>query len=65
MTHEFKTPDHPEANGRQPQSGESAYPLTFPLENGDTLIVAMGTEGFRHLSNVVLAMLTDAPSGRV
>jgi hypothetical protein len=35
VIHRFKSSDHPEADGRIPQSGEQGWRLTFVLEGGD------------------------------
>lgn len=62
MTHEFKTKDHPEANGRKAKAGEQEYVATFPLEDGSFLRVRMGQEGFNNTTNLLTDMLTNAPS---
>lgn len=59
---EIKTQDHPEANGRKPRPGETEYNFTFTTENGERVTVKMGEEGWRHHSQHVLDMLTEAPS---
>lgn len=38
----FRTHDHPEANGRQPQPGESAWTFHFGLEDGRALALHGG-----------------------
>jgi hypothetical protein len=56
---EFRTKDHPQANGKKAQYGDVEYRLTFPLEDGTDLFVVCGKEGMRNLRNVVLAELCD------
>lgn len=58
----YKTKDHPEANGREPQSGDSAFRLSFPLENGDQLFVHMGRAGFEQIAQFILDEMADTPS---
>lgn len=41
----LRTTCDPEANGRQPQPDDVRYTLTFPLENGEELVVQMGKKG--------------------
>jgi hypothetical protein len=59
---EFKTPDHPEAFGRTAQKGDVEYPVTFPLENGDSVTIRMGESGFQTLTNLLTDMLANRPS---
>lgn len=58
----FRTKDHPEANGRQPQSGDQEYCLVFPIEDGRFLSVKMGREGFEHISQFILDAMANTPS---
>jgi hypothetical protein len=58
----FRTEDHPEANGRKPQRGESAYTLRFPLDDGRELVVHFGQRGFDTLGQMVIDTLADTPS---
>lgn len=58
----LKTKCHPEANGRKPQSGESAWTIALPLETGETLFIHMGKEGFERVSQFMLDMMADTPS---
>ena len=39
---EFRTKDHPQANGRKAQPGEQQWILTFTLEDGSELKVKAG-----------------------
>lgn len=41
----FHTSDAPEAGGRQPGNGTTAYTLSFPLDDGRTLWITMGKIG--------------------
>lgn len=58
----FRTEDHPEANGRRPQPGQSFYTLRFPLEDGRELVVHIGQRGFDTLGQMVIDSLADTPS---
>jgi len=58
----FRTQDHPEANGRLPEAGEHAYTFHFNLEDGRRVKLEIGEKGFQSLSQVIMDMLTDAPS---
>lgn len=61
-TVEFKTTDHPEANGAKAQFGDVAYSMRFPLEDGRILIVHYGQKGFENLTQMFLDMLAGTPS---
>lgn len=58
MTHHFTTPDHPEANGRKPQSGEHAYNLMFPLADGGELLIHCGDETVTRFSDEIFARVS-------
>ena len=58
---EIKTYDHPEANGRKPQPGESEWNFSFRSETGETVTVKMGPSAWENHSQHVLDMLTEAP----
>jgi hypothetical protein len=58
----LRTKDHPEANGRKPVHGDKEYRVIFPLESGEILTVCMGQEGFDKTTNLLMDMLTNAPS---
>jgi hypothetical protein len=58
----LKTEDHPEALGRKPIEGESQYVLRFPLEDGRELVLSVGEKGFQTLTNLLIDMLSEAPS---
>lgn len=42
---EYRTKDHPEANGRKAVRGEQQWIFTFPLEDGSVLKVLTGRDG--------------------
>ena len=42
---DFKTRDHPAAGGRMPISGDMEWRFTFPLDDGTTLSVRVGSVG--------------------
>ena len=58
-TIEYRAKDDPEANGRTPLKGEQRFTLTFPLENGDSLLVHMGTESANSFMTFIGQMLVD------
>ena len=58
----FRTEDHPEANGREPKDGERGYTLRFPLEDGRELVVEIGQRGFDVTTNLLMDLLSGAPS---
>ena len=55
----YRCKDDPEANGRVPSKGEHRFTLTFPLENGDSLLVHMGQESWNYFSSFLGQMLVD------
>lgn len=59
---EVRTYDHPEANGRKPQVGETEYELVFTLEDQSILVVKIGQHGFDTVTNLLMDMLSRAPS---
>lgn len=59
MTITYRTKDHPEAGGRTPQSGEHAYSLRFPLDNGMDLLVECGEETLSRFSDMIGRLLID------
>jgi hypothetical protein len=58
----FRTPDHPEANGRVPLKGETEYVVRFPTEDGKELVVRCGQKGYDNLGQLLLDMMANAPS---
>jgi hypothetical protein len=58
----LRTEDHPEANGRKPIANEVEYKISMTLENGELLVVKMGQRCFDTISQLLLDMLTHAPS---
>lgn len=59
MIKHIYTKDHPEANGRTPQSGEHAYTFTFPLADGASLEVHMGDESISKFRDFLGSMDID------
>lgn len=53
MIYRFKTKDCPDADGRQPQSGERKWTLDFQLEDGGRLYVEMGRKGRNALIEMI------------
>lgn len=62
MAIEIRTLDHPEANGRKPQPGETEYAFTFRAENNEIVILRMGSQAWEIHSQHVLDMLAETPS---
>lgn len=62
VTYEFKTSDHPEANGRKAQHGETEYPMTFTSDKDELIIIRMGRFGFETVTNLLTDMLANMPS---
>lgn len=58
----IRTNCHPEANGRKARIGDVGYELRFPMEDGRELVVKFGTAGYEVLSQLLLDMMTEAPS---
>lgn len=58
----FRAKHHPAANGRQPQAGDALYICSFPLEDGRVLVIEMGQQDFDTSTNLLMDMLTKAPS---
>ena len=56
---EYRTKDHPEANGRRAQVGEHGYKLLFPLEDGNDLILECGEETLTRFSDMIGSLLID------
>lgn len=45
MIYRFKTKDCPDANGRQPESGDQKWTVYFPTEDGGRVYIEMGKSG--------------------
>jgi hypothetical protein len=58
----FRSPCHPQANGRTPQPGDVSYTFRFPTEDERELVVEVGEKGFDAVSQMVLDMLAGTPS---
>ena len=56
----LRTKCDPEANGRQPQSGDVRFTMTLPLESGEELTVQMGKEGRDLLFGMLIADCHDS-----
>ena len=55
----FRTKCHPEANGGTPRHGDQEWRLTFPLENGESLVVLMGKEGRENMMGMLVQEVAD------
>ena len=56
---QFRTRDHPLANGRTPQGGDVVWTFTFPLEDGTVLAVECGKVGRDALIRMAHEEVTD------
>lgn len=56
---EFKTRDHPEANGRKTTFGDVAWTIRLPLEDGSELVVRMGKKDRDILFGMLIADCHD------
>lgn len=56
----LRTRCHPEANGRAPLSGETAWTATLPLEDGTSVVIRMGKEGRDLLFGMLIADCHDS-----
>jgi hypothetical protein len=59
--YQFKTSDHPEANGREAQAGEISFHLNFNCEEFCRLTVKCGRQGMIDHAAMVLLMLENCP----
>ncbi len=53
MIYGFKTVDHPEADGREPVTGEQKWLFWFPLQDHGTLYLEMGLAGLANLAGLI------------
>ena len=58
----YRTEDHPQANGRKPQVGDTEYVIRFTLECGEVLCIKLGKEAWECHTQMVMDMLTETPS---
>lgn len=63
MNRDFRSKDHPEANGRRPVRGEQAWTLRFPLEDGTELRVHLGAKGRQSLQAMLSTEEADERAG--
>ena len=59
MTSYFYTKDHPRANGRIPLPGEHTYSFTFPLQDGNDLVVYCGEETLHEMKRLLIDNAAD------
>ena len=59
MTTHFYSKDHPQARGREPNPGEQAYELTFPIDDGTELVIHCGAETFSRFAEMIGSMTLD------
>jgi hypothetical protein len=63
QTIEVRTICHPLARSHKSKSGENqAWRLTLPLEDGTTLVVNVGEEGYRQLASMLANPVREEPS---
>ncbi len=56
----LRTVDSPDANARTPESGETRWALTIPLENGDTLTLYLGKKSRDTIFGMMIADCQDS-----
>jgi hypothetical protein len=56
---DLRTECHPEANGRQPQAGDTLWTIHLPLEGGETLNVGMGKKGRDIIFGMLIADFSE------
>ena len=56
---EYRTKDHPQANGRKAQPGEQQWIIRFPIEDGTELVVRMGKQGRDTFYGMLIAEDTE------
>lgn len=61
----FTTQCHPEANGRQPEIGDTQWLPTFTLEDGRVLQIRMGRQGYEAFRKIFLQMDADDAAERL
>lgn len=54
MIHQFRTKDHPEANGRKPEIGDLFWDFKFTLEDGSTLVIQLGKESHESFKALIM-----------
>lgn len=57
---ELRAKGHPEANGRTPQSGDTAWTATIPLEGDEILILRLGKLDRDILFGMLIADCSDS-----
>ena len=60
---ELRSKDYPEANGRKPQSGDVAWTLQVPLEDGQTLYLKLGKKSRDMIFGMMIADCHDSGEG--
>ena len=54
--------DHPQANGRTPIAGETAYAFKFKREDGEVIEIKFGEKAFNEFSQFILDLCEGRPS---
>jgi hypothetical protein len=55
----FRAACHPEATGNIPEEGEQEWRLSFPLDDGRTLVVLMGRPGRDNMAAMLMEERLD------
>lgn len=55
----YRTKCHPGALGNAPKDGDNEWRLSFPLENGQNLIVLMGDAGREAMAGMLMQERID------
>lgn len=64
MRYRFISPCSPCANGRKPQEGDVAHPITIPTDDGGIVEIELGRTGLAKLCVCFAAMLLADPALR-
>lgn len=59
MNYHFRTPTHPEANGRHPRVGEESFVLMYPTDEGGMVSIELGRADWIHAAATIVKMLDD------
>ncbi len=59
MNYVFHSPNHPEANGREPRQGEESFMVYLPTDEGGRITVYLGRDEFVKHAATIAAMLHE------
>lgn len=61
MIYRFKTPDCPDANGRQPKAGDVRFVIDFKTDDGGHIFIEMGRKGREAILDCLAQEAADYP----